>query len=362
MRIAFSAVTIFLILILTGEFFYLRNFLSRFFAFWRINGSKKSIIIIKYIIIAVLIMLSAFVFSLAGIATLHIIGAVAAVDFVSFIVMKISKKKLRFLNAFAVSAIPAVIIGTSFVLYGIFNMNNIVKTEYDIQTAKNLTQQYKIALVSDMHFGNSIDMNKLHNIVEEINTQNADMLILAGDITDDKTDRDSFDEIFETVAKTKTKYGIYYVFGNHDKAPAELIESKGIHVLGDETELINDELLLVGHKDAAFKNKSERKSVYELLKNEDKNRYVILADHQPAQFGDNKKAGVDLQVSGHTHAGQIFPGGLLTATIGGNDYNYGLYKDDSFCAIVSSGISGWGFDFRTEKHSEYVIINLSHKS
>lgn len=358
MKIAFSAVIVLLSGILAAEFFYLRNYLSRFFAFWNIDCSKKKNKIIKYIIIFVIMGLTLTVFSIVGMATIHILAAVAVLDLISFIVSKTTRKKIKVLNAIAVSALPGIILGTSIVLYGIFNMSNIVKTEYDVFTDKELKQDYRIAMVSDIHFGNSVDMEKLHKLVDDISNENPDLLLIVGDITDEGTDKALYSEIFDTLAKTKTQFGSYYVFGNHDKVSREIIEYTGINVLEDEVRVINNDFILAGHKDASFKNKNSRMPINELLENQNMSSFILLMDHQPAQYEENEKACVDLQVSGHTHAGQVFPGGLLTATIGGNDFNYGKYSNNSFQAIVSSGASGWGFNFRTEQHSEFVIINL----
>ena len=63
-----------------------------------------------------------------------------------------------------------------------------------------------------------------------------------------------------------------------------------------------------------------------------------------------------MQLSGHTHAGQIFPAGLLTERIFG--FSYGQYWQDGCCVVVSSGVAGWGFPIRTEKQCEYVVIHL----
>ena len=76
---------------------------------------------------------------------------------------------------------------------------------------------------------------------------------------------------------------------------------------------------------------------------------------------ENKKAGVDLSLSGHTHAGQIWPTGQLGELIGVTELNYGHRQDGDYQVIVSSGIGGWGYPIRTGGHSEYVVITLNTK-
>ena len=359
MRLAFSGIIVLLIAILAGEFFYFRHYIKRFYAYWNIDGTKKKNIIIKYLVVVAILVMTCFFFNIIGMATLHIVIAVMLTDLICFIIGKIIRKRPRILDFFAVSAIPGVVIGAAVVAYGIFNMSNIIRTEYNITTEKQLGETYKVAYVSDIHFGNSIDEEKLIELCEKIESENADMLLLVGDITDQNTDKSEYDFIYSHLGSVKTKYGTYFAFGNHDKIKREQIEKHGITVLEDETIDIGDDIILVGHKDASFKDKSTRMTMNDLLKDVDKSKFILLMDHQPSEYDKDREAGVDLQISGHTHAGQIFPAGYLTATIGGSEMNYGYYEKDGFKAIVSSGASGWGFPMRTEKNSEYVIINIS---
>ena len=84
--------------------------------------------------------------------------------------------------------------------------------------------------------------------------------------------------------------------------------------------------------------------------------YVVLLDHQPVQSEENARQGVDLQLSGHTHAGQLIPIGYINALTGA--LNYGEYERGGCKVIVSSGMAGWGFPFRTQEKCEYVVIHL----
>ncbi len=84
--------------------------------------------------------------------------------------------------------------------------------------------------------------------------------------------------------------------------------------------------------------------------------FLLTLDHQPLETAENAAAGVDLMLSGHTHAGQLFPVGYLTEWTGG--MNYGLYQTGNFQSIVSSGFAGWGYGIRTQGHCEYVIVDI----
>ena len=81
-------------------------------------------------------------------------------------------------------------------------------------------------------------------------------------------------------------------------------------------------------------------------------------DHQPGDLKENNRQGIDLQVSGHTHAGQIWPTGQLMQLLGINEINYGYRKTGNLQTVVTSGMAGWGYPIRTGGHCEYVIIDV----
>ena len=132
--------------------------------------------------------------------------------------------------------------------------------------------------------------------------------------------------------------------------------NSGIRVLEDEAVQVASQLTVVGRYDVS--NVSGRKGVRELLQGVDAASYIVLLDHRPLELEENASAGVDLQLSGHTHAGQIWPTGQLSELLGINEKNYGMATIGDFHAIVSSGIAGWGYAIRTGGHSEYVIVDV----
>ena len=94
-----------------------------------------------------------------------------------------------------------------------------------------------------------------------------------------------------------------------------------------------------------------------MLNNTDSESFIILLDHQPLDEKNNSENGADLQISGHTHGGQIFPYGLVKELQG--EYTYGKYQIGNMIEIVSSGLCGWGIPLRNEAPCEYVIININ---
>ena len=101
----------------------------------------------------------------------------------------------------------------------------------------------------------------------------------------------------------------------------------------------------------------KRKSVGQLMQGIDSTRYIILLDHQPYHLEEADQSGVDLQLSGHTHRGQVWPLNWVTRAMYESDY--GAYKRGKTDYYVSSGIGIWGGKFRIGTDSEYAVITLT---
>ncbi|MBQ7285249.1 MAG: metallophosphoesterase, partial [Alphaproteobacteria bacterium] len=194
-----------------------------------------------------------------------------------------------------------------------------------------------------------------------------------GDYVDDDTTKEDMISATEALGQLKTKYGIYFVFGNHDKgyygpehrgfSVKELIDEltqNDIKILLDESVLINNSFYVIGRQDySAVKEQGGlRKSIKELIKNLDKSKYMIVLDHQPTEYDEQADAKVDLVLSGHTHGGQLFPFNQVGKLIKANDLVYGHEKRQNTDFIVTSGISDWAIKFKTGTKSEFVIIDI----
>ncbi len=271
------------------------------------------------------------------------------------------------------SGIAAILLTACVIGYGAYNIGNVVRTEYTIPTAKDIRPSgYKVALISDLHYGISLDDEKLQQEVERVNREKPDIVVLAGDIVDESTTRVQMESAFTILGKLKSTYGTYYVYGNHDKnnysrdmayTVEDLdrnIEKVDIHILQDDSVTINHEISLFGRADMGEIGFT-RKSAAELLAKADPKKEVVVLDHVPTDYESVAKAGGDLILSGHTHAGQIWPAGLLMDALHINERSYGEKKVGHLTGLVTAGIAGWGFPIRTEKHSEYVIINIVPK-
>lgn len=255
-----------------------------------------------------------------------------------YIIHKIFKNKYLDKSFYLTFIIPIVI-----VIIGNINVNNIVITRYNLSN-KDISKDIRMAYVSDVHLS-TLDKKKLDNLVKIVDDNNYDIFVIDGDLVDEfSTDR-KIKDVIEELGSIKTKYGNYYVEGNHDlltnKIRSYLTENNFI-VLEDSKVLIDDNYYLVGRRD---KKDKLRTNLNSLTYNLDKP--VILMDHQP-NIENNMDPRVIVQLSGHTHAGQIWPLGYFL--------KYGYYPDKRL--IVSSGVGVWHNKVRTSKHCEIVEINI----
>lgn len=322
---------------------------------------KLSLIIPYSIIVAIVLMLPALrMRSLYTMFIYHFIMISWMIDILNLMI-----KNSLWHTLYKYSIIPF-LLACLVIGYGLYNMKDIKRHVFNVRTS--LSHDYKIALISDMHYGISLNKDELHQVIKRINHEKA-LLLLGGDIFDENTTRKQAQDAIEELGLIQTTYGSYYVFGNHDKQLyteerayqvndlMQWMEDKNIHVLEDQIVSINKEIDLIGRKD---KSDLTRKNIKLLSLNKDK--YNIVLDHQPVEYAQNKKAGVSLNLSGHTHAGQIFPIGFINRFLPTTGQYIGYQHKGSFDAIVTSGIAGWGYPIRTEGHSEYAVIQLKNLS
>lgn len=254
--------------------------------------------------------------------------------------------------------------------------HHVWQTDYTLTTDKNI-ENIKIAMFADSHIGTTFDADGFAKHIAKIQEQKPDMVVIVGDFVDDDTTKEDMIASCQVLGNLHTKYGVYFVFGNHDKgyygaerrgfASGELIaelEKNNVKVLRDETVLINDMLYIIGRQDYSVEKElygmrnRKRMSMEELTADLDKDKYILVLDHQPTDYKNQAKSEVDLVLSGHTHGGQLFPFNKVGKWIGANDLVYGHEHRNKTGFIVTSGISDWAIKFKTGTKSEYVIINI----
>jgi predicted MPP superfamily phosphohydrolase len=258
---------------------------------------------------------------------------------------------------------------------GWYLAHNVWQTDYRLVTPKNI-QDLKIIMFADAHIGTTFSGDGFVKHMETINALHPDVVIIAGDFVDDSTKREDMTKSCKALGNIKSKYGIYFVLGNHDRgyyksdyrgfSLDELIaelKKNNVIVLRDEAVLLDNLFYIIGRQDASSyrRNSKQRKSMSELIANLDDSKYMIVIDHQPTDTINQANSKVDLVLSGHTHGGQLFPFNKVGEWIGANDITYGLKNTNKTNFIVTSGISDWEIKFKTGTKSEYVVINVGNK-
>ncbi len=267
-------------------------------------------------------------------------------------------------------------------LYGIIHARQTEREYYQVSIEKdggNL-ENLRIAMVADLHLGYNIGYSEIEKMVGIINEENVDIVLVCGDIFDNDFDAISnpqgIRDLFQSI---ESKYGVYACYGNHDVGGSTLggftledesipktsdiymdmfLEEAGVQLLEDESILIDDSFYLVGRRDYSSEKKAKqtRLSPQDLVASLDHSKPIIVMDHQPKELQELADAGVDLDLCGHTHDGQIFPGNLLINLAWENACGY-LQKGDMH-NIVTSGLGLWGPNLRVGTNSEVCIIDV----
>ena len=257
--------------------------------------------------------------------------------------------------------ILSAIVSTSIVTFGYVNMYTIHKTTYNLTTTKEITPT-KICFISDVHYPNANNPERLKEITDTLMKVKLDFYLLGGDFVDESTSEKDMNILFKQLGRLTKVAPVYFVYGNHENKTKftrnkldQAITKNNITILNDQKVQLSN-ITLVGRKDYTNLNRKKTKD-YNLTNK----AYNIVLDHQPQGTRENIKNNVDLQLSGHTHNGQMFPLSYsyhLQPDFAGN---YGKETFKHYTKIISSGLVGWGFPIRTEGICEYVVVNVTPK-
>ena len=310
---------------------------------------------------------------------LYLILAVLMADAICFLLFLITKRRLKCRTAAAGGICAVVVLGLS--AWGAYNARIIQVTPYEITVNKDggRLENLNVVLAADLHLGYNIGTAHMMQMVDKINEQNADIVVFAGDIFDNEYEAlDDPEELIAVLQKIQSKYGVYACYGNHDVEEKilagftfggnkkkessiqmdEFLERAGIHLLQDEAVLIDDSFYLYGRPDAQRPGRviNMRKTAAELMGELDTEKPVIVIDHEPKELQELADAGVDIDLCGHTHDGQMFPANLITALMWENSYGY--LKKDHMHTIVTSGVGLFGPNMRVGTIAEICPITV----
>lgn len=241
-------------------------------------------------------------------------------------------------------------------IYGNIHYYHKHRTQISATTDKKLSHPYKILMLSDLHIGYHNQRGTLAKWVDMLNAENADLILIAGDIIDISPYPVNEQKMYEEFHRLNAP--VYACLGNHEFISGvgeakDFYRKAGINLLIDTCVPFGDDLLIAGRNDRSVVN---RKSVTQILENQDTSKYIFLLDHQPYNLEQAEQAGVDFQFSGHTHDGQVFPINLITRAL--YEKSYGSHQRGKTQYYVSSGLGIWGGKFRIGSRSEYVILEL----
>lgn len=252
------------------------------------------------------------------------------------------------------------------IIGGFVNALIPVTRQYDLTINKSAgsVKTLRIAAVSDIHLGSIIRKRSLKKLSHIIYGMKPDLILLLGDIVDGEIGPVLRGDLLQYFTYPESTDGLYAITGNHEfiggaSRTIPYIESKGIRILKDEVVTLAGGIQLIGRidRDSFRFYRKERLPLGDLVKLADTTKPVILLDHQPFHLDETAKYGIDLELSGHTHNGQIWPLNYITRRI--YELSSGYLKKGNTNFIVSSGYGLWGPRVRSGSRSEVLLINLT---
>jgi predicted MPP superfamily phosphohydrolase len=235
----------------------------------------------------------------------------------------------------------------------------------DIHLSKKLNgiDSLTIVMASDIHLGTIIGRSRFDRIVDTINGLNPDLILFPGDLVDEDLGPVIRENLGDHLRALRAPLGIVACTGNHEyiggaDAAVEYLTAHGVTVLRDSALTLGNGLQIVGREDRSMQQFAGKKrtTLSELMPGLDPASPIILMDHQPFGLGEAVAAGVDLQVSGHTHHGQLWPFNMITNAIYEVSWGYRLIERTHF--YISSGVGTWGPPVRIGNSPEIVEIRL----
>jgi len=266
------------------------------------------------------------------------------------------------------AAVPwcGVIVAVAVTAYGAVVAMGPQVTRYEFSIAKQAgdLRELSIVVLSDLHMGNIMGRRRVGRIVAAVNELHPDIVLFPGDIVDEDLRPVMEQDLGALLKGINTRFGKFAVTGNHEyiggaEKAVKYLESEGIWFLRDKTVTVAESFVLIGREDKSseYFALKRRKSLEKVMEGVNRSLPSILMDHQPCKLQEAEKAGVDLQLSGHTHNGQLWPFNWITDLI--YEKSWGYVPKGSTNIVVSCGAGTWGPPVRVGSISEIVYIHLT---
>ena len=291
--------------------------------------------------------------------TMYVVGSIWLVFTLYMVLSLIGADVVKLLvPTFKSGFWSALCITIAILAYGNYNYRNPVVKEVEISLEKPIEKPMRIVAVSDVHLGYATGKKQLKGYVELINAQKPDVVLIAGDLIDNNVTPLNEQHMEEVLLCLEAPMGVFMVPGNHEyisgiEKSLEFLEKTSIKLLRDSIEVLPNGVQIAGRDDLHNKR---RMPVAEIMSKVDKSKPIVMLDHQPYQIAKKDSLGVDVQISGHTHHGQVFPMNLLVDAM--YEQSHGYKKWTHSHVYVSSGLSLWGPPFRIGTKSDIAVIDL----
>ena len=266
------------------------------------------------------------------------------------------------------SGLAALLLTVCIACCGCWNATHAVFRNYSLETDKPLPGgSLRVVSLPDIHMGTAVDDKSLADYCRRVEALKPDLVVVPGDLFDEGTTPEQMRFACKTLGAVKSRYGTYFTSGNHDLGiygpmrgftTAEMLaelQKSGVKDIDEQLLPMDGGFVLAGRADY-YASGGARKTTAELLNGADRSKFILLLDHQPRDLKANAAAGADLQLSGHTHKGQLWPFGFIGRLF--NEMEYGYRRIGGFQVIVSAGVGCWGFPFRTSGRSEIVVVDV----
>jgi uncharacterized protein len=276
------------------------------------------------------------------------------------ILFRLVSKEMRKSFTFRLYALLAIImLSVTVVVGGVININTIRTSRYQVSVPKGNSplNKLRVAFVADFHIMQNTNQGYVEQFVRKVNALEPDIMLYGGDIVEGRDEHRIPESILSALRNVRAKYGAFGVLGNHEtygsRGNVTFYDKAGITLLRDTIVNISNSFYLAGRDDERFR---QRKPAGEILSNSSATMPVIMLDHRPTQLQEISQTPVNVQFSGHTHNGQLFPINFIIGSM--YDLSWGYKKMNHTHFFVTSGLRLWGPPVKTAGKSEIMLVDI----